>query len=52
MARNATSKSASTWTVENFQEERPLTHARFAADQATLELIQGMVRAYQAQPGR
>jgi prepilin-type N-terminal cleavage/methylation domain-containing protein len=38
--------------VEKFQEERPLTHARFAADQATLGVIQGMVRAYQATNGQ
>ena len=36
-------------TVEKFQEERPLTHARFAADQATLTSIQGLVRNYQAE---
>ena len=39
-------------TVEKFQEERPFTHARLAADQATLAVLQGVVRDYQAQNGQ
>lgn len=39
-------------TVEKLQEERPLTAAKLAADQATLALIQGIVRTYQAQNGQ
>jgi len=39
-------------TVENIQEERPLTNARLAADQATLASVQDTVRAYAAQHGQ
>lgn len=39
-------------TVEKFQEERPIAHAKLAADLATLDAIKGMVQAYQAQNGR
>ncbi len=39
-------------TVEKLQEEKPLAHARLAADQATLTSIQTLVRAYQAQHGQ
>ena len=39
-------------TVEKFQEERPIAHAKLAADQATLDAIKGMVQAYQAQNGQ
>lgn len=39
-------------TVEKLQEERPLAHAKLAADQATLDAIKGLVQAYQAQNGR
>ena len=35
-------------TVEKFQEERPLAHARLAADQATLAALVGALRTYQA----
>lgn len=38
-------------TVERLQEERPLAHARLAADQATLASIQALARAYHAQHG-
>ena len=39
-------------TVEKFQEERPIAHAKLAADRATLDAIKGMVQVYQAQNGR
>ena len=39
-------------TVEKFQEERPIAHAKLAADQATLDAIKGMAQVYQAQNGR
>jgi hypothetical protein len=39
-------------TVERFQEDKPLTQARLAADLATLTSFQGLVRAYQAQHGQ
>src|SRR5438874_1602799 len=39
-------------TVEKIQEERPLTNARLAADQATLASVQDTVRAYAAQHGQ
>jgi prepilin-type N-terminal cleavage/methylation domain-containing protein len=35
-------------TLEKFQEERPLGHARLAADQATLAGMVGALRTYQA----
>ena len=35
-------------TMEKFQEERPLAHARLAADQATLAAMVGALRTYQA----
>lgn len=36
-------------TVEQIQEERPRARAKLAADQATLEAVQGLLRAYQAE---
>ncbi len=39
-------------TVEKIQEERPLAHAKLAADQATLDSVRGMLRAYYAEHGR
>ena len=39
-------------TVEKFQQERPIARAKLAADQATLDSIQGMVRNYQAEHGQ
>ncbi len=39
-------------TVEKLQQDRPLARTRLAADQATLDSVQGIVRAYQAQNGR
>lgn len=36
-------------TVEKFQEERSLGHARLAADRATLAAMVGALRAYQAE---
>ena len=35
-------------TMEKFQEERPLGHARLAADQATLAAMVGALRTYHA----
>ena len=39
-------------TVEKLQEERPIAHAKLAADRATLDAINSMVQVYQAQNGR
>lgn len=39
-------------TAEKIQKERPIAHARLAADRATLASVQSMVRAYQAQHGQ
>lgn len=39
-------------TVEKLQQDRPLARTRLAADQATLDSVQGIVRAYQALNGR
>jgi prepilin-type N-terminal cleavage/methylation domain-containing protein len=36
-------------TMEKFQEERPLGHARLAADQATIAAMVGALRTYQAE---
>jgi prepilin-type N-terminal cleavage/methylation domain-containing protein len=36
-------------TLEKFQEERPLAHARLAADRATLAAMAGALRTYQAE---
>jgi prepilin-type N-terminal cleavage/methylation domain-containing protein len=36
-------------TLEKFQEERPLGHARLAADQATVAAMVGALRTYQAE---
>ena len=36
-------------TVQKLQEEKPIDHARFAADRATLNTLTGLVRTYQAQ---
>lgn len=44
--------STTAQTIERIQEQRPLEHARLAADQATLASIQSLARAYQAQNGR
>jgi prepilin-type N-terminal cleavage/methylation domain-containing protein len=38
-------------TVEKIQEEKPVAHARLAADQATLGTIQSLVKNYQAEKG-
>ena len=35
-------------TVEKFKEDRPLAHARLAADQATLASMQGALQTYRA----
>src|SRR5688572_20992493 len=35
-------------TVEKFQRDRPLANARLMADRATLEMLAGLVRNYQA----
>jgi prepilin-type N-terminal cleavage/methylation domain-containing protein len=39
-------------TVEKIQEERPLARSKLAADQATLDSFQGVLRAYFAEHGR
>ena len=39
-------------TVEKLQEERPIAHAKLAADRATLDAVKSMVQVYQAQNGR
>ncbi len=39
-------------TVEKLQEDRPLQRSKLAADQATLDSVQGLVRNYQAEHGR
>jgi len=39
-------------TVEKLQQDRPLAHAKLAADQATLAATTGLVRTYQAQHGQ
>jgi len=39
-------------TVEKIQEERPLGHARLAADRATLSSLRSLVRAYHAEHGQ
>ena len=39
-------------TVEKIQEERPLANSRLAADQATHDSVQGILRAYYAEHGR
>ena len=36
-------------TMEKFQEERPLAHARLAADRATLAAMVGALRTYQVE---
>ena len=36
-------------TVEKLQEDRPLAHAKLAADRATLATLAGLVRGYQSQ---
>ena len=36
-------------TIEKLQEQRPIEHARLAADQATLASIKGLVDVYRAQ---
>ena len=36
-------------TLEKFQEERPLAHARLAADRATLAAMAGALRTYQVE---
>jgi len=43
---------SSVGTVETLQAEKPLAHARLAADQATAATIQSAVRAYQAEHGQ
>lgn len=39
-------------TMEKFQEERPLANARLAADRATLDSVQGVLRNYYAENSR
>src|SRR5947209_8125076 len=39
-------------TVETIQEQRPLATSKLAADQATLDSVQGVLRAYYAEHGR
>jgi len=39
-------------TLEKLQEDRPLQRSKLAADQATLDSVQGLVRNYQAEHGR
>ncbi len=39
-------------TVEKLQEDRPLQRSKLAADQATLDSVQDLVRNYQAEHGR
>ena len=39
-------------TVEKIQEQRPLATSKLAADQATLDSVQGVLRAYYAEHGR
>lgn len=39
-------------TVEKIQQERPLGTSKLAADQATLDSVQGILRAYYAEHGR
>src|SRR5712691_2823578 len=39
-------------TIEKIQEERPLATSKLAADQATLDAVQGVLRAYYAEHGR
>lgn len=39
-------------TVETLQKDRPLQRSKLAADQATLDSVQGLVRNYQAEHGR
>ena len=36
-------------TIEKFQEERPIAHARLMADQATLGSIRAQLRTWQAE---
>jgi prepilin-type N-terminal cleavage/methylation domain-containing protein len=43
---------ASTRTLEQFQQERPIDRSRLAADRATLVTLQGLVRRYQAENGQ
>jgi len=44
--------SSTAKTVEKLQEDRPLQRSKLAADQATLDSVQGLVRNYQAEHGR
>jgi type II secretory pathway pseudopilin PulG len=39
-------------TVEKIQEQKPLHHAKLAADQATLASIRSVLQTYQAQHGQ
>jgi len=39
-------------TLEKLQEDRPLQRSKLAADQATLDSVQGLVRNYQAEHSR
>lgn len=39
-------------TLEKLQEDRPLQRSKLAADQATLDSVQDLVRNYQAEHGR
>ena len=38
--------------VEKFKEDRPLAHARLAADQATLASMQQALQTYKSESGR
>src|SRR5438552_286833 len=44
--------AATARTVETIQEQRPLATSKLAADQATLDSVQGVLRAYYAEHGR
>ena len=44
--------AATARTVEKIQEQRPLATSKLAADQATLDSVQGVLRAYYAEHGR
>ena len=39
-------------TVEKIQSERPLANSRLSADQATIDSVQGVLRAYHAEHDR
>jgi prepilin-type N-terminal cleavage/methylation domain-containing protein len=39
-------------TVETLQKDRPIDRTKLAADRATLTVLQGLVRSYQAEKGQ